>query len=267
MTGDFALTLPVMLAVAIASTISRAISYGTIYTTKLLRRGTDIDRTTLWRALQDLKIADAMRPFRPPQRAAMQHCRRRRPGARLGPPGRARLAGPVIYQQDPQSVFATESRPRNRACRASHVGERVRVSVGRTVAGVKARIAARCRGHRAESYMPLMPDQAAGEITAEVKAGRLDGSVAAAVLTAAGHRGPGRRTWPDNLTAREAKVLALLARGYPNRHVATRLSVTFKTVANHVEHLYTKIGVSSRAAATLYAMQHGLVGAFEPPAD
>ena len=115
--------------------------------------------------------------------------------------------------------------------------------------------------------MPLTPDQAAGEITAEVKAGRLDGSVAAAVLTAAGHPGPGRRTWPDNLTAREAKVLALLARGYPNRHVATRLSVTFKTVANHVEHLYTKIGVSSRAAATLYAMQHGLVGAFEPPAD
>jgi Bacterial regulatory proteins, tetR family len=44
--GDFALTLPVMLAVAIASMTSRALSYGTIYTTKLLRRGTDIDRTT-----------------------------------------------------------------------------------------------------------------------------------------------------------------------------------------------------------------------------
>ena len=38
-------------------------------------------------------------------------------------------------------------------------------------------------------------------------------------------------------------------------------------MANHVEHLYTKTGVSSRAAATLYAMQHGLAGAFEPPAD
>jgi chloride channel protein, CIC family len=44
MTGDFALTLPVMLAVAIATAVSRALSYGTIYTTKLLRRGTDIDR-------------------------------------------------------------------------------------------------------------------------------------------------------------------------------------------------------------------------------
>jgi hypothetical protein len=44
MSGDFSLTLPVMLAVAIASTVSRALSYGTIYTTKLLRRGIDIDR-------------------------------------------------------------------------------------------------------------------------------------------------------------------------------------------------------------------------------
>ena len=66
MTGDFALTLPVMLAVAIASTVSRTLSYGTIYTTKLLRRGIDIDRAAPWRALADLKIADAMRPFRPP---------------------------------------------------------------------------------------------------------------------------------------------------------------------------------------------------------
>jgi CIC family chloride channel protein len=66
MTGDFALTLPAMLAVAVAATISRTLSYGTIYTTKLLRRGTDIDRATPWRALSDLKVADAMRPFRPP---------------------------------------------------------------------------------------------------------------------------------------------------------------------------------------------------------
>ena len=52
MTGDFSLTLPVMLAVAIAATyVSRTLSYGTIYTTKLLRRGTDIDRATPWRAL------------------------------------------------------------------------------------------------------------------------------------------------------------------------------------------------------------------------
>jgi chloride channel protein, CIC family len=112
MTGDFTLTLPVMLAVAIASTLSRALSYGTIYTTKLLRRGTDIDRTTPWRALSDLKIADAMRPFgrplpvRPAAPAGAD-------GASAAPSSAARagapLPGPVIYQADPQALFATES--------------------------------------------------------------------------------------------------------------------------------------------------------------
>ena len=65
MTGDFSLTLPVMLAVAVASAVSRALSYGTIYTTKLLRRGTDIDQAAPWRAVADLKITDIMRPFPP----------------------------------------------------------------------------------------------------------------------------------------------------------------------------------------------------------
>ena len=108
MTGDFALTLPVMLAVAIASTLSRALSYGTIYTTKLLRRGTDIDRTTPWRALSDLKVADAMRPLRPvlavPPAASANGNGDGRPA-----PDWAGLAGPVTHQADPQSVFATES--------------------------------------------------------------------------------------------------------------------------------------------------------------
>ena len=106
MTGDFALTLPVMLAVAIAATVSRAASYGTIYTTKLLGRGTDIDRTTPWRALSDLKVAQAMRPFRPSLRVP--------PGDGGGDgevPARdwATLAGPVVYRGDPQALFGTES--------------------------------------------------------------------------------------------------------------------------------------------------------------
>ena len=59
-------------------------------------------------------------------------------------------------------------------------------------------------------------------------------------------------------------MLALLARGHPTRDIAQRLVVTPKTAANHIEHIYTKLGISSRAAATLYATQHGLMGAFEP---
>jgi CIC family chloride channel protein len=103
MTGDFSLTLPVMLAVAIASTISRALSYGTIYTTKLLRRGTDIDRTAPWRALQDLRVADAMRALRPPLSVPPQA-----DGNGRAEDGAA-LPGAVVYQADPQAVFATES--------------------------------------------------------------------------------------------------------------------------------------------------------------
>ena len=105
MTGDFSLTLPVMLAVAVASTVSRALSYGTIYTAKLLRRGTDIDRATPWRALADLKVTDAMHPFQTPLPAGGD-------GASAGGAGLADLAavaGPVTRQLDPQAVFAGES--------------------------------------------------------------------------------------------------------------------------------------------------------------
>jgi chloride channel protein, CIC family len=109
MTGDFALTLPVMLAVAIASTISRALSYGTIYTTKLLRRGTDIDRTTPWRALSDLKITDAMRPFRSPLPVPPADGGANGGGSARPVPDWATLAGPVVYQGDPQALFGIES--------------------------------------------------------------------------------------------------------------------------------------------------------------
>lgn len=105
MTGDFSLTLPVMLAVAIASTVSRGLSYGTIYTTKLLRRGTDIDRATPWRALQDLKVADAMQAFRPPFTAANGASGAGRPAGA----DRASLPGAITHEREPQAVFATES--------------------------------------------------------------------------------------------------------------------------------------------------------------
>lgn len=65
------------------------------------------------------------------------------------------------------------------------------------------------------------------------------------------------------MTAREVEVLGLLARGRSNKEIARLLSISPKTAANHVEHIYAKLAVGSRAAATLYASQHGLVGAFE----
>jgi DNA-binding NarL/FixJ family response regulator len=110
----------------------------------------------------------------------------------------------------------------------------------------------------------MSPADAAGTVQAEVRAGRLDGDAVNAVLAAAGRRAPARREWPAGLTTREVDVLALVARGHTNREVAQRLVMSPKTVSNHVEHIYRKIGVTSRAGATLFAMQHGLTGSYEP---
>ena len=83
------------------------------------------------------------------------------------------------------------------------------------------------------------------------------------MLTAAGHtvgarasRPPG----PPGLTAREADVLGLLAQGCSNKAIASTLGISAKTVGNHVEHIYTKLGVTNRAGAALRAMEFGVVG-------
>jgi HD-GYP domain-containing protein (c-di-GMP phosphodiesterase class II) len=110
---------------------------------------------------------------------------------------------------------------------------------------------------------PLDAEQAAGRLRTEVRAGRLDGAAVEAVLTAAGHRAPARRAWPAGLTAREVDVLQLVARGYSNKQIASDLVVSPRTVAHHVEHIYTKLGVSSRALATFFATEHGLMGSYE----
>jgi len=105
-------------------------------------------------------------------------------------------------------------------------------------------------------------EDAAAEMRAEVRAGSLDGAAVDAVLEAAGHRVPRRRealAGPAGLTAREVEVLVLLARGLSNKQIAERLVITPKTAGNHVEHIYAKIDASSRAAAAMFAVQHGLL--------
>ena len=109
-------------------------------------------------------------------------------------------------------------------------------------------------------YRPARsPEEAASELRFDVKAGRLDAEAVEAVLGAAGHRAPRRRGGPAGLTPREVEVLRLLARGLSNKEMATRLFISPKTVANHVEHIYAKIDASTRATASLFAMQHGLL--------
>ena len=62
-----------------------------------------------------------------------------------------------------------------------------------------------------------------------------------------------------SLSAREREVLAQLAAGRTNRQIAERLVVSPHTVARHIEHIYAKLGVANRAAATAYAYEHRLV--------
>ncbi len=109
-------------------------------------------------------------------------------------------------------------------------------------------------------------DDAAAELRAEVKAGRLDAEAVAAVLAAAGHRVTRRREGPAGLTLREVEVLRLVARGLSNKEIAGCLAISPKTVSNHVEHIYMKIDASNRATASLFAMQHGLLPEEEFPA-
>lgn len=116
------------------------------------------------------------------------------------------------------------------------------------------------RAHRAAST----PKQAAAELRAEVRAGRLDPAAVDAVLAGAGQPSGKRRLGPSGLTPREIEVLVLIARGGSTRQVAQHLSITPKTAETHIERIYAKTGASTRATATLFALQQGLLGSLEP---
>ena len=90
--------------------------------------------------------------------------------------------------------------------------------------------------------------------------GRLDPECVRAVIEAAGKPVPKFRTaWPASLSDREVEVLRLLACGLSNRAIAERLAISPRTAEHHVQHIYTKIGASTRAAAAMFAMEHGLL--------
>jgi len=110
-------------------------------------------------------------------------------------------------------------------------------------------------------YRPAMLPEAASEaLVAEARSGRLDPECVRAVIDAAGQPVPRVRTaWPANLSDREIEVLRLLARGLSNREIAASLYISSRTAEHHVQHIYTKIGSSTRAAAAMFAMEHGLV--------
>ncbi|MCA9770806.1 MAG: helix-turn-helix transcriptional regulator [Myxococcales bacterium] len=80
----------------------------------------------------------------------------------------------------------------------------------------------------------------------------VDDAAAALVLAAAGQPAP-RVELPAGLTDREGEVLGLVARGLTSKEIAASLGITTRTVKHHIEHIYEKTGVSTRAAAALFA--------------
>jgi chloride channel protein, CIC family len=111
MTGNYGLTLPIMLGSGIAAAVSKQVTYGSIYTTKLLRRGIDIERPRAAGVLQQLTVADVMYPI--PLRAAGNgggdH------GSAGAPPGSVEasvwegLIGPVAETHPPQALYVDET--------------------------------------------------------------------------------------------------------------------------------------------------------------
>jgi HD-GYP domain-containing protein (c-di-GMP phosphodiesterase class II) len=106
----------------------------------------------------------------------------------------------------------------------------------------------------------LEPQAAAEQLSADARSGKLDPEAVSAVLEVAGqHRGGGRAFRPAGLSERELEVLQLIAQGYSNPAISDRLSISRRTAEHHVQHIYTKIGLSTRPGAALFALQHGLL--------
>ena len=111
---------------------------------------------------------------------------------------------------------------------------------------------------------PLSAERARDALASEASTGSLDADAVAAVLEAAGHDIP-RIERPAGLTDREAQVVGLLARGLQTKQIAAALAISAKTADRHIQNAYAKLGVSTRAAATLLAIEYGLLAWGELP--
>ena len=116
------------------------------------------------------------------------------------------------------------------------------------------------RPHRAA----VAPEAAGETLAAAGRTRRLDPDAVAAVLGAAGQAVP-KMPHPAGLTDREAQVIAMVARGLQTKQIGHRLGISTKTADRHLQNAYAKIGVSTRAAAAMFAMQHGLTSWGELP--
>ena len=104
------------------------------------------------------------------------------------------------------------------------------------------------------------PEAAAALLRDEARRGRLDEACVEAVLDESAGAPRRRRRAEGRLSEREAEVLGRIAIGASTKTVAAELGITDKTVRHHLEHAYDKLGVSTRAAAVVVALELGLIG-------
>lgn len=138
-------------------------------------------------------------------------------------------------------------------------GAAAQSDAGRLLAATDAHVAMReARAHRPA----LEPEHAGAELRRMAAEDQLDPAAVNAVLAAAGDTGPRvRRRWPAELTDREVDVLRRIASGSSIQETAAALHLAPKTVDFHVQNIYSKAGVTTRAAVTLFAIQNGLLEA------
>lgn len=105
------------------------------------------------------------------------------------------------------------------------------------------------------------PEAAAAELRRITAQGHVDHDAAECVLAAAGHQARARsQTQPAGMTDREVEVLRLAATGLTTAEIARRLVISPKTADSHIQHIYAKIGCSTRGAAVLFALRYNLAG-------
>lgn len=130
--------------------------------------------------------------------------------------------------------------------------------LGLTARVLAAADAYHAMGERRSYREALSPEAAAEQLGRDAREGRLDADAVTAVIEAAGQGAP-KLERPAGLTEREAQVVGMLARGLMTKQVANELGISAKTADTHVQNAYRKLGVSTRAAATLLAIEHGLI--------
>lgn len=111
---------------------------------------------------------------------------------------------------------------------------------------------------------PVSTAEAARTLTEEAQAGRLDREAVASVIEASGQRAE-RIRGPLGLTEREMEVVGFLARGFQTKQIARALGISAKTADRHIQNAYGKMGISTRAGAALFAVEHGLIAWGELP--